>query len=120
MSTSDVTSTDRVSVPRILAYLLALGEKNKLPTPIHLDATFENGCAGVRLANHADQASWAGTLGLTQVDSWTARSGSAMRTSYLRKWGWFITVEAEGPQGAPTELDAETMTALERIAGGES
>lgn len=118
MSNTNATSTERVSVPRILAELLMLGHQRKLPDPIDMYATYENGCASVKLASFADQALWSDALGAKPSTEFTSKDGMRFcRVHGTRRDGWFITVDASEPAvPSHTELPGETLAVLEDIA----
>lgn len=112
------TTTERVSVPRILADVLLFGATHKLPDPIKLHIYRDNASVGLGFASRTELDAWHTALECTEPVREQPYQDRVLcnASSQVRPLGYRIDLDALTEPSAHTELPAETLTALDHIA----
>lgn len=117
MSTTEATGTERVSVPRILADLLMVGQQHKLPDPSGMEAS--DGRADMSFTTRSALDAWNAVLGGSEVRSQPYKDGT-LHNAHVSKGingrGYLIALSAVTAADVRTELPVETLTVLDHIA----
>lgn len=120
MPITEATTTELVSVPRILADLLMLGQLHKLPDPHAMEATEANGIASIDVRSRAAFDAWMAALGCDPkgyISDQPYDNGRLVSAPRVIRLGWSVTLGARYQEAEPgTELPAQTLTALDHIA----
>lgn len=119
MSTPDATAAERVSVPRILADLLMLGQLHHLPDPFALEATEGNGIASIDVRSKAAFDAWTAALGCNPNGYFSDqpyKTGRIASAPAVTRLGWHVTLAAQYEGEVHTELPVEQLLALDQIA----
>lgn len=122
-TTPEATGPDPVSVPQALADVLKLWHDHKLPDPTSMDADqVGDGDTRVDLgfATRSALDAWNAVLGGNEPRTQPYKDGTLHNGYVFAQPGrnYRVAMSAHTPADAHTELPAETLTALDHIAGG--
>lgn len=116
---TDTNAAEQVSVPRILAELLMLGQLHKLPDPYAMNATEANGIATINVRSRVAFDGWMAALDCNPdgyVSDQAFEGGRLASAPSITRLGWYVSLVAQYSE-VHTELPAKALIALEQIAG---